>query len=456
MGNILVLSDDARAREQAVLSLEKTRHEVFATGGGELRRGAAGALARTLRSFGPELVVIDLDVLSRVCESTDRILEALSPDRDAPGGAGSSGSQAAVAVRAPAVLVLIPEGREDQIIPSFEAGADDYILKPIDPKELRMKTDVLLGSRGTRRVTQDAATESLTISDDGKLQREDGASLEEGDLPAMLGRYEVTGILGKGGYGTVYRAKDTARDGRPCALKVLPATATQNAEAVARFFRESAAIARVDHPNIVKFYELGSVRGRFYFTMELVEGTTLKQIIEHEAPLPEARAAVFMAQAANALKALAGLGFVHRDIKPENMVICSNDRLKLIDFGLVKISDTATITSQDDVLGTPYFMAPEYISAVCKPDVRYDIYSLGVTFWNALTGEYPFEGKNAAHVMEKHLRERAPAPSSRNMRVTPACDKLVLRMLEKEPKNRPQSADELLALLRPLLAPPPR
>ncbi|MBI3724076.1 serine/threonine protein kinase, partial [bacterium] len=141
------------------------------------------------------------------------------------------------------------------------------------------------------------------------------------------------------------------------------------------------------------------------------------------------------------------------DVKPENMIVGRDDRLKLIDFGLVKIHDTATITSNDDVLGTPYFMAPEYISATCKPDVRYDIYSLGITFWNLLTGDYPFDGKNAAHIMEKHLREPAPAPSTKNPRVTPHADRVVLRMLEKTPRLRPQSAEELLQLLRPLLPP---
>src|SRR5208282_5532382 len=153
MAHVLVLSDDARAREQAVLALEKTQHEVFATGGAELRRGAAGALARTIRSFGPELIVIDLDVLSRVSESTERLLDALKPERPVTKGG------TAVAVRAPSVLVLIPTGQEGQIIPSFEAGADDYVLKPIDPKELRTKVEILLGSRASRRpIVRDAAT----------------------------------------------------------------------------------------------------------------------------------------------------------------------------------------------------------------------------------------------------------------------------------------------------------
>jgi DNA-binding response OmpR family regulator len=452
MAHILILSDDAAARQQAILALETTHHEVFATGGAELRRAAANGVERTLRSFAPDLIVVDLSVLETATAGAERVLEALSMRDPSSNGTTSNGttSRAATLVRAPSVLVLIAQGREDQIIPSFEAGADDYVLKPIDVRDLRAKAEHLLGSRAHVRPKREV-TEQLTISDDGRLQREDGSELSESDLPAMLGRYEVVGVLGKGGYGTVYRAKDVARDGRAVALKVLPATATSNAESVARFFRESAAIARLDHPNVVKFHELGSVRGRFYFTMELVEGTTLKTLVEREAPLSEARAAGFIAQVSNALGALSGLGYVHRDIKPENMIICKGDVLKLIDFGLVKIHDAATITSQDDVLGTPYFMAPEYISAACKPDVRYDLYSLGVTFWNLLTGQYPFEGKNAAHVMEKHLREPPPKPSSRNPRVTPLADAVVLRMLEKDPKRRPRDPAELLLLLRPLL-----
>ncbi|MBI3723442.1 protein kinase, partial [bacterium] len=314
MAHVLVLSDDPRAREETVLGLEPTSHEVFATGGAELRRGAATALARTLRAFGPDLLIVDFDVLQSASASAERVLEALAPDPSQ--GAGGQ----ATLVRAPAVLVLISHGQEDQIIPSFEAGADDYLLKPIDARELRMKADLLLGSRAHQRAKRESETENLTISDDGRLAHEDGAAVSDGDFPACLGRYEVTGILGRGGYGTVYRARDLARDGRLTALKVLPHGATQNAEAVARFFRESAAIARLDHPNIVKFYELGSVRGRFYFTMELIEGKTLKQVVEKEAPLSESRAAAFVAQTANALSALSGLGFVHRDVKPENMI----------------------------------------------------------------------------------------------------------------------------------------
>ncbi|HBP23888.1 MAG TPA: serine/threonine protein kinase, partial [Planctomycetes bacterium] len=138
-------------------------------------------------------------------------------------------------------------------------------------------------------------------------------------------------------------------------------------------------------------------------------------------------------------------------IKPENVMITADDELKLIDFGLVRIRDTAAITSEEDVLGTPYFMCPEYIRAPGVPDIRYDLYALGVTFFNLLTGEYPFDGKNAAHVMEKHLRCPAPRVSSYTPGIPYVADRVIERLLRKDPDHRPQTPEEVLILLRPLL-----
>ena len=127
------------------------------------------------------------------------------------------------------------------------------------------------------------------------------------------------------------------------------------------------------------------------------------------------------------------------------------DQVKLIDFGLVRIDGTAAITSDDDVLGTPYFMCPEYIRAPGVPDIRYDLYALGVTFFNLLSGEYPFDGKNAAHVMEKHLRVPAPRVSAYQPGVPYLAERIVDRLLRKDPNRRPQTPQEVLALLEPLL-----
>src|SRR5690606_29237736 len=127
---------------------------------------------------------------------------------------------------------------------------------------------------------------------------------------------------------------------RDVALKVLPRDLHDNPEAVARFFRESTAISRLDHPNIVKFYEVGSYRGRLYFTMELVDGCTLKDIADREAPLPPREATWYVAGIANALAAIDSLGLVHRDVKPENVLVTRDGQVKLIDFGLVRMQDT--------------------------------------------------------------------------------------------------------------------
>jgi len=347
--------------------------------------------------------------------------------------------------QAPAVLVLVEPGQERRIIPCFEAGADDYVVKPIAGADLLARIDRICGQRGA--VPDSAATETISISDDGRIISAD--DVEHDDVLANLGRYQVRGVLGRGGYGVVYRARDIAL-GRDVALKVLPREMHDNTEAVTRFLRESTAISRLDHPNIVKFYEMGSFRGRLYFTMEIVEGRTLKAIADDEAPMPVARAARYVAGITKALAALDSLGLVHRDVKPENVLLTRDDQVKLIDFGLVKIANTAAITSQDDVLGTPYFMAPEYIRAPGVPDIRYDLYALGITFFHLLTAEYPFDGKNAAHVMEKHLRSPAPRVGRFQPGIPPAVEAMIARLLQKDPDARYQSPADVLADLKPL------
>jgi serine/threonine-protein kinase len=185
--------------------------------------------------------------------------------------------------------------------------------------------------------------------------------------------------------------------------------------------------------------------------MEVVEGKTLKVISDAEAPLDPWRAARYIAGIAEALDAIASIGLVHRDVKPENVLITPWEQVKLIDFGLVRIDGTAAITSDDDVLGTPYFMCPEYIRAPGIPDIRYDLYALGVTFFNLLTGEYPFDGKNAAHVMEKHLRCPPPSVSAFRGGVPILAQRIVKRLLSKDPDNRLQTPRELLRMMAPLL-----
>jgi CheY-like chemotaxis protein len=423
MARILVLSDDADTRTQILSGLDR-EHDVRTFGSNHLGG---------LRGTEPDLVIVESNLL-------------FSPVLAAAGlvrRAGDRGAGLAVSTQAPSVLVLVDPGQEDRIIPAFEAGADDYLLRPVEGIELRSKVDRVLVHR--LGLLPSDVSDPIAISDDGRLMTMDDEELTH----ANVGRYEVEGILGRGGYGVVYRARDLAL-GREVALKVLPKGLHDNSEAVTRFFRESSSIARLNHPNIVRFYELGSFQGRYYFTMELVRGRTLKEIADRESPLPVARAVHYVTGIAQALVALDSIGLVHRDVKPENVIVTPDDQVKLIDFGLVRIRDTAAITSMDDVLGTPYFMAPEYIKAPGTPDIRYDLYALGITFFHLLTGEYPFDGKNAAHVMEKHLRCKPPSLAAYQVGIPRLVEKVVELLLQKDPDQRLQTPHEVLYLLEPL------
>ena len=433
MARIILLTDDGDVRTKALTALNK-EHDLHAFG------DPGRTHIKALREGAPDLILMDTAIFFG-----PRARELLAAAR----GEGSRRGQLATKTQAPGVVVLIPYGQEDRVVPCFEAGADDYLVTPVDPKALRAKVERILAQR-LGLLDDDPDDDPIAISDDGRFLR--GTVEVEGDAELNLGRYQVRGVLGKGGYGVVYRAWDLALE-REVALKVLPKEQLENAEAVARFFRESTAIARLNHPNIVRFFEVGAFQGRYYFTMELVAGRTLKDIADKEAPLDPKRAARYVAGIARALAALDSIDLVHRDVKPENVIISADDEVKLIDFGLVKIRDTAAITSQDDVLGTPYFMAPEYIKAPGVPDIRYDIYALGVTFFHLLTGEYPFDGKNAAHVMEKHLRVPAPKVTAFQPGVPMLAERVIDRLLQKDPTKRLQTPDEVLVMLRPLIGP---
>ena len=426
MARITLVTSDLEIRQHAVGALDGSHDVAAVSPSADPRRAAAGA---------PDILILEAQHL-RSPAGAALVTEAQ--------GQGSG------AARPPAILVLIEEGEEQQIVPCFEAGADDYAVVPFGARDLRRKVDGLQALR--LGLLSTATHDPIAISDSGMILREPdlntGASAD--GAPTQLGRYEVRELVGRGGYGVVYRARDLAL-GRDVALKVLPRELHGNTEAVARFFREATAISRLDHPNIVRFYEVGSYQGRLYFTMELVEGRTLKDIADKEAPLPAGLSAYYVAEIARALAAIDSIGLVHRDVKPENVLVTHDGRVKLIDFGLVRIQDTADITSQEDVLGTPYFMCPEYIRAPGVPDIRYDLYALGVTFFNLLSGEYPFDGKNAAQVMEKHLRAPAPKISDFQPEVPALAEWIIERLLRKDPERRLQTPTEVVELLQPLI-----
>jgi serine/threonine protein kinase len=252
--------------------------------------------------------------------------------------------------------------------------------------------------------------------------------------PARLAEYfpqlEILELLGQGGMGAVYKARQPGLD-RLVALKILPLQAGSDPGFAERFNREARALAKLSHPNIVAVYDFGQTHGLHYLIMEYVDGPNLRQI-ERANKLSTRQALQIIPQICAALQFAHDEGVVHRDVKPENVLLDKRGRVKIADFGLARIlgreQKDLRLTGARDVVGTPHYMAPEQVEHPQEVDHRADIYSLGVVFYEMLTGELPI-GKFA--------------PPSQKVQVDVRLDEVVLHTLEKEPSRRYQHASEV-------------
>jgi predicted Ser/Thr protein kinase len=259
----------------------------------------------------------------------------------------------------------------------------------------------------------------------------------------LFPQLEILAFIGKGGMGAVYKARQRTLD-RLVALKILPPQVASGAGFAERFSREARALARLSHPNIVAIYEFGQVEGMPFFVMEFVDGLNLRQL-EREGKLTPREALQIVPQICEALQFAHDEGIVHRDIKPENILLDKKGRVKIADFGIAKIMGRAAevaLTETQGTLGTPQYMAPEQIEKPQAVDHRADIFSLGVVFYEMLTGELPL-GKFS--------------PPSRKVQVDVRLDDVVLRTLEKEPERRYQKASQVKSAVETIssTAPPP-
>jgi serine/threonine-protein kinase len=273
------------------------------------------------------------------------------------------------------------------------------------------------------------------------------------------GRYRVVEVIGRGGMGVVYRVEHL-RMGKVAAMKVLHRDLAEDADVVERFEREAAAISRLHHPHTVQVFDFGTANGALYLIMEYVRGVDLARMIERDGPLPWSRAAPVLAQVCSALQEAHELGIVHRDLKPENVLITrtagGRDYAKVLDFGLAKLDQPkapSTMTDKQQIVGTPYFMAPEQIRGD-DVDARSDIYSFGALMFEVLTGTHLFEAGTAVGVLTKHLTAEPDAPSMRapQMGIDPAVDHICRKALEKDAAKRWQSAAELAAAIEDVYA----
>ncbi|HUT34950.1 MAG TPA: protein kinase, partial [Planctomycetota bacterium] len=267
--------------------------------------------------------------------------------------------------------------------------------------------------------------------------------------PKRLGGFELLGRLGKGGMGTVLKARQVSMD-RLVALKILPQKLAKDEKFVQRFLREARSAAKLRHPNIVQAHDVGFVDGYYFFAMEFVDGETLADLIRREGPLEPNRALDVMKQVTSALAAAHEAGIVHRDIKPSNIMIDTKGEVRVTDFGLAKRTEgDVAVTADGAVVGTPSYVAPEMAKGG-EAEPRSDLYSLGAAFFCALAGRPPFEGRNFSEVLIKQVNEPAPPLASLAPRVDRRLCHAIDRLLRKNPEARFPSATALLDDLRGL------
>jgi serine/threonine-protein kinase len=261
------------------------------------------------------------------------------------------------------------------------------------------------------------------------------------------GRYRVLSHLADGGMATVYVALDQRLD-RKVALKVMRSDLAKDESFVSRFRREARSAAKLSHPNVVAVYDQGEDDGHVFLTMELVNGLTLRQVMQAEGPLSPRAALDIIDPVLRALGAAHSAGLIHRDVKPENVILREDGTVKVADFGLARAIATGTSTAQTGVLlGTIAYLSPEQVERGVA-DARSDVYAAGLLLFEMLAGSKAFLGDSPIHVAYQHVHSEVPLPSSRVNTVPAELDKLVARASARNPDDRPRDANELLTEVR--------
>ncbi len=256
-----------------------------------------------------------------------------------------------------------------------------------------------------------------------------------------FGGYEVLEELGRGGMGRVFRARHVTLE-RDVALKLLAEQFAGDDFYVQRFLKEARAAARLNHPGIVQIYDFGQVGPHWYLAMELVEGRSLAHFLKTWGRFSEQNAVVLARQALAALAVAHAAGIVHRDVKPDNLILGKRGVLKLVDLGLAKKVDDPGASSTGFAAGTPYYISPEQIEGRADIDGRADLYSLGATLFQLVTGQPPFPGSSSAVIMSRHLNERPPDPRTLTPELSEGFSAAVLRLMARERDRRPRDAQE--------------
>lgn len=247
-------------------------------------------------------------------------------------------------------------------------------------------------------------------------------------------RYRIVKLIGRGGMADVYLAFDEILK-RDVAVKILKSDMADDDLALERFKREAGAVTKLSHPNIVDVYDVGDDGDRHYIVMEYVKGYTLKQLIKKRGPIPYKEAVWMIKQLAGALMEAHRNNLIHRDVKSQNVLIKDDGTIKLSDFGIALASGSMQITHKDSVIGSVHYLAPE-LSKGKHATMQSDIYSLGIVFYELLTGDVPFKADTPVQVALRHIKEEIPSVRSINPEIPQSVENIIIRATAKNPQNR--------------------
>ncbi|MFQ6008402.1 MAG: serine/threonine protein kinase, partial [Candidatus Zixiibacteriota bacterium] len=322
----------------------------------------------------------------------------------------------------------------------------------VDEGEKVSDVDTKLVSPQPEIISPDTSSQSSQPLDWQPDDAADGQP-KESKMPPIgeirnLGRYQVTGVLGKGAMGMVYKGVDPAIN-RPVALKTIRldfvTDPQEENELKERLHREAQAAGKLSHPNIVTIYDVGSEGQLQYIAMEFLEGQTLENMIKKKVKFNYRIIAQIIIQICNALDYGHSQGIVHRDIKPANVMILKDYRVKVMDYGIARV-DSSSMTKTGIAMGTPNYISPEQLQGK-KVDHRADLFSLGVVMYEMLLGRRPFRGENLTSLIYAIINNEPDKPSEVNPQIPLLFDHIIARALKKDPNERYQHAREIIAHL---------
>lgn len=412
MKKILVVEDDSTIAQGLKELLQSEAYKVYTVVEGN------EALRKTV-AWGPDLVLLDVNL------------------------PGLSGFEVCRQIRAkgyvnPIVMLTSRAEQVDKVI-GLEVGADDYVTKPFDGRELLARLRAHL--RVLERLPSTTKHRTATT---GLRRRQSGDPTVVG---SVIDDYEILSVLGKGGMGVVYKANDMTLE-REVALKVMNASLSSDASFLKRFQSEAKALAKLQNPNIVTVHALRETELGFCIVMEFVRGCTLADKIHKTGSLDTETALAVFKPVLNALDHAHKSGIIHRDIKPSNILLTDDGGVKVTDFGLAKIQQGAAATVTVGTGGTLCYMSPEQVRGLANVDARGDIYSTGMTLYETLAGRVPFASSETEFSIMQTIVDGKIAPLGQlNPSLPDGLVKAVMKALSHDPEKRYQSAAEMWSAL---------